>query len=186
MIVLGFKSYFDNPFLILDFVVVMTGWLDLAEFGGINASSMKVLRVLRPIRLVKYFKGIQAIIGAIYFNMKPIWNIISFMLFFLIIFGIVGITLFGAKLSARCIVAGPYPSQTTGIVYSDEYATVADVAEFGEFEYFCTESSTRVSYPFPYRCASYMTCDATYGNPHHGATHFDNFGAAFLLMFQVS
>ena len=72
-----------------------------------------------------------------------------------------------------------------GIDYNAEYSAVGDVGEFGEFEYFCTSQTDRISYPFPYRCASYMTCDATYGNPHHGATHFDNFGAAFLLIFQV-
>lgn len=72
-----------------------------------------------------------------------------------------------------------------GIDYNAEYAAMGDVGELGEFEYFCTAQTDRISYPFPYRCASYMTCDATYGNPHHGATHFDNFGAAFLLIFQV-
>ena len=185
MIVLGFKSFFDSAYLNLDFLVVVTGWMDVARISGVNVSALRALRVLRPLRLVKYFRGIQAIIGAIYFNAEALLNVISFMLFFLIIFGLAGITLFPGKLNTRCVVSGPYPSQTSGIGYNDSYAAMEDVAEFGEFEYFCTESTERVSYPFPYRCASYMTCDATYGNPHHGATHFDNFGGAFLLMFQV-
>ena len=184
MIVLGFASYFDNPFLILDFFVVVTGWLDFADLG-LNVSALRALRVLRPMRLIKYFKGIQSIVGSIYFNLEPIWNVLQFMLFFLIIFGIAGITIFPGKLQHRCVVTGPYPSQTAGVIYTNDYATVNDVGEFGEFEYFCTTDTKRESYPFPYRCASYMTCDTRFGNPHHGATHFDNFGAAFLLMFQV-
>ena len=184
MIVLGFASYFDNSFLVLDFFVVVTGWMDAAELG-MDVSALRALRVLRPMRLVKYFKGIQAIIGAIVHNIEPLWNVLQFMLFFLIIFGIAGVTLFPGKLQHRCVVTGPYPSQTAGIVYGDDYASPEDVGELGEFEYFCTSDTERVSFPFPYRCASYMTCDETFGNPHHGATHFDNFGAAFLLMFQV-
>ena len=185
MIVLGFASYFDNTFLILDFFVVVTGWMDVLNLLGVDVSALRALRVLRPMRLVKYFKGIQAIIGAIYFNLEPIWNVLQFMLFFLTIFGIAGITLFPGKLKHRCIVDGAYPSQTAGIVYDKSYADVSAAGEVGEFEYFCTTSMDRVSFPFPYRCASYMTCDSEFGNPHHGATSFDNFGAAFLLMFQV-
>jgi len=184
MIVLGFASYFNDTFNCLDFFVVLTGWLDVAEVG-MDFSALRALRVLRPMRLVKYFKGIQAIIGAIYFNLEPIWNVIQFMLFFLIIFGIAGITLFPGKLQHRCIVESAYPSQTPGIVYGQDYAAAGDVTEFGEFEYFCTPDTERISYPFPYRCASYMSCDTTYGNPHEGATSFDNFGGCFLLMFQV-
>ena len=184
MIVLGFASYFDDAFNKLDFFVVLTGWLDVAELG-MDFSALRALRVLRPMRLVKYFKGIQAIIGAIYFNLEPIGNVIQFMLFFLIIFGIAGITLFPGKLQHRCVVDSAYPSQTVGIDYGEDYAAAEDVGEFGEFEYFCTPSTERQSYPFPYRCASYMTCDSKFGNPHFGATNFDNFGGCFLLMFQV-
>jgi hypothetical protein len=187
MVVLGFASYFDDAFLVLDFVVVITGWLDVFDMlSGIDVSALRALRVLRPMRLVKYFRGIQAIVGAIHFNLEPIANVIQFMTFFLIIFGIAGVTLFPGKLQQRCVVEGPYGSQTSGVNYTSEYAAEpGEVAEFGEFEYFCTPDNDRVSFPFPYRCASYMKCDTSYGNQHFGATSFDNFGSCFLLMFQV-
>ena len=184
MVVLGFASYFDNSFLQLDFLVVLTGWMQVAQIG-MDVSALRALRVLRPMRLIKYFKGIQAIIGAIVHNIEPIWNVIQFMIFFLIIFGIAGITLFPGQLQHRCVVTGPYPSQTAGITYDEDYASADDPGEMGEFEYHCTAENKRVSFPFPYRCASYMTCDTKFGNMHDGSTHFDNFGAAFLLMFQV-
>ena len=133
MIVLGFKTYYDNTFLILDFTVVLTGWIDAFDMlGGLDVSALRALRVLRPMRLVKYFKGIQAIIGAIYFNIEPIWNVISFMLFWLIIFGIAGITLFPGKLQHRCVIESAYSSNTAGITYDDDYAALGEVAEMGE------------------------------------------------------
>ena len=185
MVVLGFASYFDDKMLVIDFVVVFTGWIDAAGGIGMDFSSLRALRVLRPLRLVKYFQGIQAIVGAIYYNLEPIWNVIQFMLFFLTIFGIAGITLFSGKLQSRCVVTEAYGSQTAGITYDSQYAGVGDIGGMGELEYLCTSSNERVSFPFPYRCASHMTCDTDSGNPHHGSTSFDNFGGAFLLMFQV-
>ena len=56
MIVLGFASYFDNSFLQLDFLVVLTGWMQVAQIG-MDVSALRALRVLRPMCLVKYFKG---------------------------------------------------------------------------------------------------------------------------------
>eukprot|EP00658_Telonema_sp_P-2_P037144 TRINITY_DN26743_c0_g1_i1.p1 TRINITY_DN26743_c0_g1~~TRINITY_DN26743_c0_g1_i1.p1 ORF type:complete len:224 (-),score=71.81 TRINITY_DN26743_c0_g1_i1:157-828(-) len=117
MVVLGFKSYFKDHFNKLDFFVVLTGWLDVAELGLIDFSAFRAMRVLRPMRLVKYFKGIQAILGAIYYNIELIVNVTSFMVFFLTIFGIAGITLFPGQLKARCVVGASYPSNTPGISY---------------------------------------------------------------------
>ena len=111
MIVFGFKSYFSNSFNNLDFFVVVKGWLDVLSVG-VDVSALRALRVLRPLRLIKYFKGIQSIGGAIYYNLDSLWNVTQFMLFFIVIFGIAGISLFPGKLQHRCIVTAPYPSQT--------------------------------------------------------------------------
>ena len=167
MVVLGFKSFFDNPYNSLDFFVVITSWLGLADVV-VDFSSLRALRVLRILKLVKYFRGVQSVVGAIYHSKGSIWHVLQFMIFWLIIFGILGLTLFGGQLRHRCVVDTSYPSQTSGITYSSEYADVNGTAAMGEFEYFCTLSNKRESFPFPYRCASYMTCDKDYGNPHYG------------------
>ena len=184
MIVLGSKSFFKDYFNQIDFLVVFTSWADLV-FYGVNFSALRALRVLRPMKLVRYFKGIQSVIGSIYLNVGAISDVIQMMIFWLIIFGILGLTLFGGMLQHRCVVKSAYPSQTSGITYGADYADVNATAGMGEFEYFCTASDAREAFPFPYRCASYMTCDLEYGNPHHGAISFDNMGHAFLLMFQI-
>ena len=169
MVVIGLKTFFHNPYDQLDFFVVLTGWLDIAT-EQVDFSSLRALRVLRVLKMVKYFSGIGSVIGSIYHNLGPIWNVIRFMLFWMTIFGILGITLFSGRLRHRCVIDTAYPSQTSGITYSSAYADVNATASMGEYEYFCTDSANRESFPFPYRCASYMTCNKDYGNPNYGAT----------------
>ena len=111
MIVLGFASYFANSFNKLDFFVVLQGWINSFAVG-IDLSALRALRVLRPLRMIKYFKAIQSIGGAIYFNLDPLLNVLQFMVFFIVIFGIAGISLFPGKLQQRCVVSGAYGSQT--------------------------------------------------------------------------
>ena len=62
--------------------------------------------------MIKYFKAIQSIGGAIYFNLDPLLNVLQFMVFFIVIFGIAGISLFPGMLQHRCVVSGAYGSQT--------------------------------------------------------------------------
>ena len=60
MLVLGLRSYFLDAFNMLDFVVVVTGWIDLfTDF--VDFSAFRALRVLRPLRLIRFFKGIHVI-----------------------------------------------------------------------------------------------------------------------------
>jgi len=91
MIVMGLYSYFSDQFCQLDFFVVVTGWLDAADLGLVDFSSFRVLRVLRPLRLIQYFKGVQAIIGSIVYGWPLILNVLAFMCFFLLVFGILGV-----------------------------------------------------------------------------------------------
>ena len=192
MLVLGLASYFHDPFNQLDFFVVMTGWLDALEMTFVDFSALRVLRVLRPLRLVRFFKGIQAIVGSILHSAALIMNVTMFMFFFLLLFGIFGVENFMGTYARRCVVTGPAvagvtfsPSggfQPAPNSYSSEDTSLYDdgeVAEMGEFEYWCSNHSMAL------QCPSNMVCDASYGNPHFGYTSFDNIFTAFLVMFQV-
>ena len=183
MCVLGLQQYFADSFNQLDFVVVFTGWGDTAGVGG-NFSAFRALRVLRPLRLIKFFTGIQAIIGSIYHNLALIINVLSFMGFFMLVFGILAIQNFGGVYSKRCIVQSPVPTLTTQRDYSllPNYSANGEAAVYGEFETFCA-NTTRFS-PLG-TCPSYQECLAGNENPHHGSASFDDFFAAFLVMFQV-
>jgi len=90
MTVLGLAQYFSVPFNCLDCFIVATGWIDYADIGIANFSAFRVLRILRPLRLIRYFKSIQAIVGALVLGWKLILNVLTFMCFFLLVFGILG------------------------------------------------------------------------------------------------
>lgn len=59
------------------------------------------------LRLLKFFRGIKAIIGAIEYNLNLLGSVIGFMAFFFVIFGIVGMGIFQGALMHRCVIAGP-------------------------------------------------------------------------------
>jgi len=182
MCVLGLRQYFADSFNQLDFVVVFTGWGDTAGVGG-NFSAFRALRVLRPLRLIKFFTGIQAIIGSIYHNLALIINVLSFMGFFMLVFGILAIQNFGGVYSQRCIVQSAVPTLTTERDYNPlSYSAIGEPAKYGEFETFCA-NTTRFA-PLG-TCPSYQECLAGNTNPHHGSASFDDFFAAFFVMFQV-
>ena len=174
----------------LDFAVVLTGWLDATlEIG--NFSAFRALRVLRPLRLVRFFRGIQAIVGSIYHNTSLICNVLSFMAFFLLVFGILGIQNFGGVYENRCIVIAPVPggqfvasyngSQATVTSYDGSYADMGGTAVWGEFENFCSNSSLA---PLG-NCPAYQQCWKGQPNPHRNIASFDDFIGAFFIMFQV-
>ena len=174
--VMGLYNYFSDAFNWIDFFVVLTGWLDtFANFG--NFSAFRALRVLRPLRLIRYFTGIQAILGSIYHNLNLIMNVLSFMAFFLLIFGILGINNFGGKYSHRCVVTAP-----VGPLSDTAFADIGEIASWGELPTFCSDDTGLAPLG---ECPAYQECKAGNENPHRGDASFDTFGNAFLIMFQV-
>merc|ERR1711998_13687 len=101
--------------------------------------------------MIKYFKSIQAIVGALVLGWELIFNVLTFMFFFLLVFGIFGVENFKGTLQHRCMVTGPAPaglinmgkeasylavnsynSTSTGLFVSGETGTM------GEIDLFCT------------------------------------------------
>ena len=51
----GPKSYLKNAWNVLDFIIVICGYLELFLSAYINISSIKTLRLLRPLRALTVF-----------------------------------------------------------------------------------------------------------------------------------
>lgn len=176
------------------------GWLDAIDLGLVDFSAFRVLRVLRPLRLIQYFAGIQAIIGSIWFGRDLIMNVLAFMFFYLLVFGILGVENFQGALQHRCVVLGPAPagyidlgmdgethmtaylaanSYTNWTEYAD-LAAAGDTGGIGEWDLWCSKPGDGGD-----ECPSNMECITDFGNPHYGLVGFDNFMQAFILQFQV-
>eukprot|EP00297_Palpitomonas_bilix_P001133 CAMPEP_0113871966 /NCGR_PEP_ID=MMETSP0780_2-20120614/2938_1 /TAXON_ID=652834 /ORGANISM="Palpitomonas bilix" /LENGTH=1686 /DNA_ID=CAMNT_0000857419 /DNA_START=328 /DNA_END=5388 /DNA_ORIENTATION=- /assembly_acc=CAM_ASM_000599 len=169
------------------------------------------LRAVRPLQAIRYVGGVKDILTALVESMTTLASVVIFLAFFLVFFSVIGVELYGNSLARRCVTAGD-PSVTfipdvfckcNGFNGIDYYnltvsnvtgaATWTNVGPTSEmvglvpryFEQFCTNT----------RCNSIIGanasdeeafCDSNYGSLNYGITHFDNFAAALLTVFQIS
>merc|ERR1719323_1407992 len=92
----------------MDFFVVTSGFLpyvmpqDGGEGGGVDLSTLRTFRVLRPLKLVSGVPSLQVVISAILKAIGPLVNIALLLLFAIIIFAIVGLEFYAGALNSTC------------------------------------------------------------------------------------
>lgn len=79
-----------------DFIIVILSLLDfiVAMVGASNLPSFKVLRVfrvLKPLRSIKRIPSMRKLVDILLTSLPDLVNILLFMCFFMIVFGIIGI-----------------------------------------------------------------------------------------------
>jgi voltage-dependent calcium channel P/Q type alpha-1A len=98
----------------MDFIVVSTGILEMyGEFIfallGLDSSiltKMKLLkmgRVFRPLKMISNSPDLQMVMGAILKALSPIMNIFVLLIFFILIFSIIGIEFYAGKFHSTCL-----------------------------------------------------------------------------------
>jgi len=163
-------SYFPAAYLRrgwsqMDFVIIITGWVDLGLFGLSDNLSLSVLRAIRLLRVFRLLRLVYAVHHmrvfslAIFKSFKPLARILA--LFFLVFFffSVISLHLFKNTLAYRCFDA---KSKFTEVVDADKVCSKSI-----EFGYQCLETE---------RCLFY-------GNPDFGITNYDTFYSALLLIF---
>ena len=92
----GKNSYIKSPWNILDFVIVVSAIASIifidVDLGFIK--SLRVLRVLRPLRLIAKNKGLKLAVITIFRSLPPISNLLLIMWFCLFLISILSLTLF--------------------------------------------------------------------------------------------
>ena len=159
-------SYMRDGWNIMDFIVVAASLIAL--FPGVtNVSSIRTMRVLRPLRTVTVLPGIRVLVSAMLESLPMMANVVLCLLFLFILFGILGMSLFMGVLRNRC--------HEVDIVDGIEIFTVADE------ENTCT---SKIRMGFGGRlCPEGQTC-MPYENPNFGITSFDNFLWSVVTIFQ--
>ena len=92
-------SYMRNSWNILDFVIVASSLVSLI-FNSESLSIMKsfrLMRALRPLRMVSRMKGMQVVVTCLIKSMPAVINVVMFGGFQFLVFGILGVQLFGGK-----------------------------------------------------------------------------------------
>lgn len=93
----GPSSYIRNAWNVLDFIIVCSATISVI-FSQVNISflkSLRVMRVLRPLRLLAKHKGLKLAISALFNSLPNIGNLLMIVMFFIFMLSILGCTLFG-------------------------------------------------------------------------------------------
>lgn len=152
--ILNKGSYLRDSWNILDFIIVLSAYLQLLISSGANLSVLRSFRVLRPLRTISGIEGLRVIVSALMKAITLLVDTVIILVFFFIIFAIAGVQLWSGVLKKRCV------SIETGAWYEPEKLCGA------------------VSCPDGYFCGK------TNENPDYGVTNFDNIFYSLLIVFQ--
>ena len=86
----------------LDFVVVVTGIMEMMELSWFKVRALRTLRVLRPLRSIKAFPKMRQFVSSLIGSVNSLLNAVAFMLFIFMLFGILGIQQFQGTMYRRC------------------------------------------------------------------------------------
>jgi len=164
-VVYGPGEYLSDNWNRLDCLIVGVSWFGILSEGGGNFSSLRVLRVLRPLRTVNKMPGLKVLITTL-FNAGPnMFLASSLYLTLFLIYGCIGLHVWGGTFHQRCF------STMTGSVdgVDDEVNALCGV-EAGSFQMCSTE---------------FKVCAAALESPRYGILNYDHLGTVSLLVFQV-
>ena len=104
-IALGFVfepfTYLRDPWNILDFVVVTTGWLGTFTTSG-NVSAIRTVRILRPLRTINSIPEMKILVNSIIKSLPLLVDIFVLFVFLLLVFSIIGLQSYAGMFRQRC------------------------------------------------------------------------------------
>ena len=107
------NAYLRDAWNWLDFVVVVTGIMEMTEMSFFKVRALRTLRVLRPLRSIKAFPTMRKLVSSLVGSVNSLLNAVVFMLFVFILFGILAIQQFQGTMYRRCrFTEEPLPDGT--------------------------------------------------------------------------
>ena len=94
------EAYFKDNWNWLDAALVLTSWIGLLELAGPETSSFRTLRAmrtLRPLRTIQRAPGLKIVVNVCFACMPTFINICMVVLFFFLVFAIMGVQFFKGK-----------------------------------------------------------------------------------------
>ncbi|XP_047738439.1 voltage-dependent calcium channel type A subunit alpha-1 [Hyalella azteca] len=180
ILALGFvlhpNSYLRNIWNIMDFVVVVTGFVTLSmqEDLGVDLRTLRAIRVLRPLKLVSGIPSLQVVLKSIIKAMAPLLQIGLLVLFAIVIFAIIGLDFYCGALHKTC-----YSLEDLDVIITEGEAATPCYADGLE------NSNETTSPSGAFLCdPSVSICLERWDGPNFGITSFDNIGFAMLTVFQ--
>ncbi|KAL8602086.1 hypothetical protein ACOMHN_007356 [Nucella lapillus] len=178
IVALGFAlhkgSYLRNIWNIMDFIVVVTGFITLfasTSTASFDLRTLRAVRVLRPLKLVSGIPSLQVVLKSILRAMAPLLQVLLLVLFAIVIFAIIGLEFYVGAFHTACFKVTASSRTEDDIDLGDEDSIRPCMAEdsgWGAFR--CQENIS--------------TCQRGWEGPNYGITSFDHIGFAMLTVFQ--
>jgi len=153
-------SYFRDAWNVLDFIIVVLGWLMVSTS---SVSIIRILRVLKPLRTINYLQELKVIVSSIINSIPMLIDTLLIYLMLILIFSIAGTQIYVGAFRYRC--------------YSSEHQPTSQLCTLDlaceEFELGCGNSG----------CPSGQYCKESPTNPNMGVTGFDNILQSLLTVF---
>lgn len=90
--ILSKGSYLRDTWNILDFFIIVIGYVSIFISGsGLNISSLRALRVLRPLRTITKIEGLRLLVTALISALPLLRDTIIVLFFFFIVLAIAGV-----------------------------------------------------------------------------------------------
>eukprot|EP00899_Mesostigma_viride_P014512 jgi/Mesvir1/23061/Mv25059-RA.1 len=184
------RCFLRDPWNALDFVVVVGSMVALMPNLQSSVASIRSVRVLRVLRTASLLPGVRRLVETILRSLPILFNVVLLFGFLYLLFGILGVQLFGGHLMARCFVSELLTSDnmTEAEKFEDEgegvfHPNIMHVGYTLAGDDVCTNESR----PWPGNI-----CDPSRGavclrfrNPNYGLTSFDDFLQASVTIFQI-
>ena len=97
------SGYLRDYWNILDFFIVVTGWVAYVGSADVNINSLRTLRILRPLRGISSISGLRVLFVALLGSVQQLLASLFLLLVFLIIFSIAGLQLWSGLLKHQCM-----------------------------------------------------------------------------------
>ena len=165
-------AYIKDPWNILDFFVVVVGWILYAVEKVLNGTKisglagLRAFRILRPLKTVKRFKGLKKLVTALLLSLGHLGETGIILFFFFLIFAIAGRQMWQGYFYRRCM-----------------HVNFGFLSSFQKDKQMCTfdsDCNELESYGIRYICAK------GYRNPDMGAFNFDNVLTGFVTIFMMA
>ena len=168
----GEDAYIKDSWNILDFFVVVVGWILLIVEKALNGTKisglagLRAFRILRPLKTVKRFKGLKKLVMALLLSLGHLGETGIVLFFFFLIFAIAGRQMWQGFFFKRCM------NVNFGFLY-----TFQKDKQMCSFDTDCAELET---FGERYICAK------GYQNPDMGAFNFDSVLTGFVTIFMMA
>ena len=194
-------AYLRSTWNWLDFVVVVTGTIEQALPGLPAANTLRLVKMLRPLRSINRVRGMRVLVQTILKAGPQICNVLLFLMFFLIVFSLFGVSFFRGNLRHTCHVESDGEWVSTGVTCDAECSWDPDTLQLIGCSSLGEQTRQLEGYAIPWRwtysCRPGQECRCRNGggpdpaactfkdNPNYGATHFDSLPWAMVSLFQV-